>query len=252
MRGRLALVCAGFVVLALLQAPGRIVGDTKLDLAVDPLGFLSRALTLWEPLGSAGQVQNQAYGYFFPMGPFFALGDLAGLPPWVVQRLWWAALMSVAFLGVVVLARRLGIGTPGTALVAGIAYALAPRMLTAMGETSVELLPMALAPWVIMPLAGAAVHGRARRAAALSGLAVLLRRRRQRRRHRRRPAAGGAVPADPPGRAAAPAAGPVVGGRGRAGDGVVARAAAAAGPVQPAVPLLHRERPGDDRPDATC
>ncbi len=171
-RGGPALVCLGFVVLALLQAPGRIVGDTKLDLAVDPWGFLSRALTLWEPLGSAGQVQNQAYGYFFPMGPFFALGDLTGLPPWVVQRLWWALLMSVAFLGVLVLARRLRIGTPATALVAGIAYALAPRMLTAMGETSVELLPMALAPWVVVPLAGVARHGSPRRAAMLSGLAV--------------------------------------------------------------------------------
>ncbi|MGY1741851.1 MULTISPECIES: alpha-(1-_3)-arabinofuranosyltransferase domain-containing protein [unclassified Blastococcus] len=171
-RGRSALVCLGFVVLALLQAPGRIVGDTKLDLAVDPRGFLSRALTLWEPLGSAGQVQNQAYGYFFPMGPFFALGDLAGLPAWVVQRLWWALLMSVAFLGVVALARRLGIGTPVTALVAGVAYALAPRMLTTMGETSIELVPMALTPWVLVPLAGVARHGSARRAALLSGLAV--------------------------------------------------------------------------------
>ncbi|SEO44233.1 alpha-(1-_3)-arabinofuranosyltransferase [Trujillonella endophytica] len=171
-RFRLALVCVGFLVLALLQAPGRIVGDTKIDLAVDPLGFLGRALTLWEPLGSAGQVQNQAYGYFFPMGPFFALGDLAGLPVWVVQRLWWAALMSVAFTGIVVLARRLRIGTPATALVAGIAYALAPRMVTEMGETSIELVPMALAPWVIVPLAGAVRHGSARRAATLSALAV--------------------------------------------------------------------------------
>ncbi len=171
-RGRLALVCAGFLVLSLLQSPGRIIGDTKLDLAVDPVAFLGRALTLWEPEGAAGQVQNQAYGYFFPMGPFFALGQLAGLPAWVVQRLWFAVLMSVAFLGVVVLARRLRIGTPATALVAGIAYALAPRMLTAIGTTSVELTPMALAPWVIVPLVAAAEHGSARRAAALSGLAV--------------------------------------------------------------------------------
>ncbi|WP_051516033.1 alpha-(1-_3)-arabinofuranosyltransferase [Candidatus Blastococcus massiliensis] len=171
-RLRLALVCSGFLVLALLQQPGRIIGDTKLDLAVDPLSFLGRALTLWEPVGAAGQLQNQAYGYFFPMGPFFALGQLAGLPVWVVQRLWWAALMSVAFLGVVVLARRLRIGTPATALVAGIAYALAPRMLTAIGTTSVELIPMALAPWVLIPLVGAEERGSARRAAALSGLAV--------------------------------------------------------------------------------
>ncbi|WP_051684036.1 alpha-(1-_3)-arabinofuranosyltransferase family protein [Blastococcus sp. URHD0036] len=176
-RGRLAVVCAGFVVFSLLQAPGRVLGDTKIDLLVDPVGFLSRALTLWEPLGSAGQVQNQAYGYFFPMGPFFALGDVVGLPTWIVQRLWWALIMSVAFLGVVALARRLRIGTPATALFAGLVYALAPRIVSEIGQTSSELIPMALAPWVIVPLAGLAHDGstrpgQVRRAALLSGVAV--------------------------------------------------------------------------------
>jgi arabinofuranan 3-O-arabinosyltransferase len=171
-RHRLVAVCLGFVVLAMLQQPGRIIGDTKLDLAVAPLDFLARALTLWEPQGGAGQLQNQAYGYFFPMGPFFALGDVIGLPMWIVQRLWLAALMSVAFVGVVILARRLGIGTPASALVAGVAYALAPRMVSVLGAASIEVVPMALAPWVIIPLAGAARHGSARRAAAFSGVAV--------------------------------------------------------------------------------
>ncbi|MGY2130318.1 alpha-(1-_3)-arabinofuranosyltransferase [Blastococcus sp. SYSU DS0617] len=171
-RWRLALVCAGFLVLAMLQAPGKILGDTKSDLVVDPLAFLGRALTLWEPEGAAGQIQNQAYGYFFPMGPFFALGQLAGIPAWIVQRLWVAALMSVAFLGIVILARRLRIGTPATALVAGIAYALSPRMVSAVGALSIETLPLVIAPWVLIPLVGAAQRGSARRAAALSGLAV--------------------------------------------------------------------------------
>ena len=171
-RWRYAIVCAGFLVLALLQDPGKILGDTKSDLVVDPLAFLGRALTLWEPEGAAGQIQNQAYGYLFPMGPFFALGQLAGVPAWIVQRLWFAALMSVAFLGVVLLARRLRIGTPATALVAGIAYALSPRMVTELGAISVETIPLALAPWVLVPLVGAASRGSARRAAALSGLAV--------------------------------------------------------------------------------
>ncbi len=171
-RFRSALVCFGFVVLSVLQQPGLVVGDTKLDLVVDPIGFLARALTLWEPEGAAGQLQNQAYGYFFPMGPFFALGHLLGLPPWLVQRLWLALLLSVAFLGVVVLARRLRIGTPASALVAGIAYALAPRMVTSLGAHSVEMIPMVLAPWVLVPLTGLALHGSARRAATRSGLVV--------------------------------------------------------------------------------
>ncbi|SOC49348.1 arabinofuranan 3-O-arabinosyltransferase [Blastococcus aggregatus] len=166
------LVCLGFVVLCLAQSPGELVGDTKLDLVVDPLAFLTRALSLWEPQGFAGQLQYQAYGYFFPMGPFFAVGHLVGLPMWVVQRLWLAALMCTAFLGVVLLARRLRIGTPATALLAGIAYALAPRMLSVLSATSVEVTPMALAPWVLVPLAGMSRHGSPRRAAALSGLAV--------------------------------------------------------------------------------
>lgn len=171
-RVRLMIVCLGFLGLTLSQSPGLLVGDTKLDLVVDPVGFLGRALQLWEPQGFAGQVQNQAYGYLFPMGPFFALGSAVGVPMWVVQRLWWALLLSVAFLGVVVLARRLRIGTPLTGLVAGLAYALAPRMLSALGATSVELIPMALAPWVLVPLVGAAALRSPRRAAALSALAV--------------------------------------------------------------------------------
>ncbi len=172
-RVRLVAVCLAFLGLSLSQAPGRVLNDTKLDLTADPWGFLGRALRLWEPEGFAGQVQNQAYGYLFPMGPFFGLGRSAGLPDWVVQRLWLAVLMSTAFLGIVALARRLGIGTPATGLVAGVAYALAPRMVTAIGATSVEVVPMAVAPWVLVPLVGAAALRSPRRAAAWSGLAVL-------------------------------------------------------------------------------
>jgi arabinofuranan 3-O-arabinosyltransferase len=165
-------VCLGFLALTLSQQPGRIVADTKLDLTIDPWGWLGRALQLWEPEGFAGQVQNQAYGYLFPMGPFFGVGQSLGVPGWMVQRLWMALLLSVAFVGVSVLARQLRIGTPGSRLIGALAYALAPRMLMGLGATSIEVLPMALAPWVLVPLVAGATRGSPRRFAALSGLAV--------------------------------------------------------------------------------
>jgi arabinofuranan 3-O-arabinosyltransferase len=171
-RVRWATVCLGFLALTLSQQPGRIVTDTKLDLTIDPWGWLDRALTLWEPEGYAGEVQNQAYGYLFPMGPFFGVAHSIGVPGWIAQRLWMALLLSLAFLGVVALARRLNIGTPAAQLVGGLAYALAPRMLMGLGATSIEVLPMALAPWVLVPLVTGSRRGSPRRAAALSGLAV--------------------------------------------------------------------------------
>ncbi len=171
-RFRLVASCLVLVAVAFSQRPGRIVGDTKLDLVVDPGGLLARSLHLWDANGSFGQVQNQGYGYLFPMGPFFWLGDLVGLPAWVVQRTWWSLLLVVAFLGIVKLCGVLGLGSPMTRIVAGFAYALSPRILTVLGPISIEGWPSAVAPWVLVPLVIGASRGSPRRAALLSALAV--------------------------------------------------------------------------------
>jgi arabinofuranan 3-O-arabinosyltransferase len=171
-RLRLAVTSAVLMAFAFLQRPGMITADTKLDLALDPEGFLGRALHLWDPSAAFGQVQNQSYGYLLPMGSFFIAGDLAGLPGWVVQRLWLGAVMVVAFLGVVRLSRLLGIGSPWVRLIAGLAYALSPRMMTTLGPISVEALPSALAPWCLVPLVSGSLGGSVRRAGARAGVAV--------------------------------------------------------------------------------
>ena len=158
--------------LAFSQSAGRMVADTKFDLVTNPAKFLGNALHLWDPSAAFGQIQNQAYGYAWPMGPVFLLGDLAHVPGWVVQRLWWSVLLCVAFFGVVRLAQRLGLGTPLTQVVAGFAFVLTPRMTTLLGGTSVEIWPMALAPWVLVPLVVGSERGSVRRAAALSALVV--------------------------------------------------------------------------------
>ncbi len=172
-RLRIWAVCSVLAGLVFIQAPGLVVTDTKLDLTANPVGWLGRALHLWEPHGWLGQVQNQAYGYLFPMGPFFALGHLLALPEWVVQRLWTSLLLCLAVVGVARLAGRLRIGTPTAALAAGVLYALSPRFLTTLGANSAETLPMALAPWIVLPLVGATISGRHRSGAARSGLVVL-------------------------------------------------------------------------------
>jgi arabinofuranan 3-O-arabinosyltransferase len=173
-RAAIASVLA-LTVLSFAQRPGRVTFDTKLDLAVNPLGFLARALHLWNPQATAGELQNQAYGYLFPMGPFFAVGQALGVPPWVTQRLWCALLLGTAYLGALLLARALGIGTDPARHVAALAYALAPRMLTEVGTLSAEMLPAVLLPWVVLPLVRAD-RGLTtpRRAAFASGAAVLL------------------------------------------------------------------------------
>ncbi|MFF0634204.1 alpha-(1-_3)-arabinofuranosyltransferase [Nocardia sp. NPDC004151] len=148
-RWLLGSVIAAFL-LTFLQAPGQTVADTKYDLAQNPLGFLSRASHLWSSQAPMGQVQNQAYGYFFPHGAFFSLGHVLGLPAWVTQRIWWALLLLAGFWGIVRLCETLGIGSRGSRVIAAVAFALSPRVLTTLGSISSETLPMMLAPWVLL------------------------------------------------------------------------------------------------------
>ncbi len=172
-RFRQLAACLGIIGLCITQEPGRIIADTKLDMAIDPLSFLMRAGDLWNAQWQFGSLQNQATGYFFPMGPFFLGGSALDMPPWVIQRLWMAALLCVAFLGVVRLGAKLDIGTPNTRLLAGVVFALSPRALSLVGTVSGELIPYCLAPWALVPLVWGAHRGNPRRAAALSGLAIV-------------------------------------------------------------------------------
>jgi arabinofuranan 3-O-arabinosyltransferase len=172
-RFRLVLISLSLVLAVFAQSAGNAAADTKIDLVISPLRFLGRALRLWDPTGGAGQLQNQSYGYLFPIGPFFAALHALGFPPWEVQRAWESAILVAAFLGAYRVARRLGVRSFWPAAAAGLTYALAPRTLGELTSISSELMPVAALPWVLLPLIGAAGSGSPRRAAARSGVALL-------------------------------------------------------------------------------
>lgn len=170
-------VAAVAFVLAFAQVPGLIVADTKYDLTQNPIGFLTRAAHQWSSVAPLGQVQNQAYGYFFPHGSFFAAGQLLHIPPWITQRVWWALLLIAGFWGLVRLAEALGVGSRSSRVIAATVFVLSPRVLTTLGSISSEAHPMMLAPWVLVPVVRylngpqAASH---RKLAAQSAVAVSL------------------------------------------------------------------------------
>lgn len=177
----LVLVGAIALTLTFAQSPGQISPDTKLDLTANPLRFLARATNLWNSDLPFGQVQNQAYGYLFPHGTFFLIGQLLGSPGWITQRLWWALLLTAGFAGLLRVAEALGIGSPTSRVIGAAAFALSPRVLTTLGSISSETLPMMLAPWVLLPTilalrgsAGSASDRSVRTRAARAGLAVAL------------------------------------------------------------------------------
>ncbi len=145
------IVLVGF---SFRQYAGETTFDTKLDLTVAPGAFLERTMTAWNPMSAFGELQNQAYGYLFPQGTFFLLGELARVPDWVVQRLWSGLLLVVAYEGARQLFRAIDSSRnrPWLPMVAGLAYAFSPRLLGLSGVLTGEIHPSAVLPWVVLPL----------------------------------------------------------------------------------------------------
>jgi hypothetical protein len=145
-------LAAGCYLLALLQRPGLASSDTKIDLHVDPTGFLGDVAAVWSPTGSLGHIQGGQYGgYLWPMGPFFAALHGIGLGPWVVQRLWLGTLLALGAWGVVRLLDAL-LGRPRGAahVVAGALFAVNPYVVVFSSRTTVTLLGYALLPWLLL------------------------------------------------------------------------------------------------------
>ncbi len=129
-----ACVLAGLAYAPLLAArPGVVTPDTKTYLYLDPTRFLSQVAFMWNPTVGLGTVTHEYLGYLLPMGPFFAVFHLLGVPVWVAQRLWLGSILFAAGLGVLYLCRILGLRGPGPTA-AALAYMLSPYFLQYAGR----------------------------------------------------------------------------------------------------------------------
>lgn len=147
----LALAAACYL-LAIVQRPGLVFADTKIDLFADPQGFLGDVASAWSPQIQLGHVFGGQYGgYLFPMAPWFALGDALGLPAWLVHRLWLGTILFVGAWGVVRLLDALldrARGAPHVA--AAVLFVLNPYVAVYASRTSVTLLAYMALPWLLL------------------------------------------------------------------------------------------------------
>ena len=159
--GALALLA---YVPALLSSPGRMPADTKLYLYLDPNRLITDAPWTFDPRQFAGWVPHQVIAYLWPQGPWYSLGDAAGLPDWITHRLWIGSLFLAAGAGVLWLGRRFGLGVLA-AFAAAVVYQLSPYLLPYVSRTSAMLLPWAALGWIVGLVALAATRSKWRHAA---------------------------------------------------------------------------------------
>ena len=146
------LVGLGAFLILLANDPGRMFFDTKLSVDLNAYGYYASLWHLMDPLNTFGALNNQAIGYAVPMAPFYLAGQLAHVPVWLTERLWLSLIIAVGFGGLVKLAGALGIGSPASRVLAGLAFALWPTFTIVIGSTSSAVVPGMLAPWAVLPL----------------------------------------------------------------------------------------------------
>ncbi len=143
----LLVALVAFVPLLAAKA-GVVSSDTKAYLYLDPVRFLSQVTSMWLPTVALGTTSHQYIGYLLPMGPYYALTSVLGVPVWIAQRVWLGSILFAAAAGVLFCCRVVALRGPGR-LVAAFAYMLSPYVLQYSGRISVILLPWAALPWLV-------------------------------------------------------------------------------------------------------
>src|SRR3954449_8221610 len=160
---------------AFAQRPGEAYTDTRIELSLDPSGFLSRVAQVWSPTGDLGHVHSSLFtGYLFPTGPYYALADRVGLSAWVAQRLWLGLVLAAAAWGAVRVLDELWSRERGAAhVVAGLAYVLNPFTIVTLATRGTgPLLTLAVLPWVLVAVHRALAEPRCWRWPIVAGLVL--------------------------------------------------------------------------------
>ena len=160
--------------LAVMQRPGQVVFDTRIELSADIGLFLDRIGQVWSPTVDLGHVQSgQFVGYLFPMGPWFAAWNATGLPLWIGQRIWLGLLLGAAAIGAARLVADLfDRHDVGTRLAAGCFYIATPYVVVFAGGSSITLLAYAGLPWLMLAVHRGALTPRNWRWPAVAGVLV--------------------------------------------------------------------------------
>jgi len=164
----LALLAVVLVVVVFASDFGVLTPDTKPEIFLQPSQTAARFASAWLDTPNLG-TSNYNTG-IVPVAALFSLFELAGVPAWVIMRLWRIALLVTAAWGARLVVRELvagarigrgGRGLRGQGLALGesglsvagvaaaVAYAANPYVVVG-GGTTPTLLPYALLPWLVL------------------------------------------------------------------------------------------------------
>lgn len=134
------------------QRPHMRYTDQRIELITAPGRFLAQVGDVWSSTIDLGHIQtSQFVGYLFPMGSFFALGDAASIPVWIVQRFWIAGILALGAWGVVRLVERLFPSRSQSAgFVAGLIFITGPFITIGLNRGTSWLLAASLLPWLLL------------------------------------------------------------------------------------------------------
>ncbi|MFM8861234.1 MAG: alpha-(1-_3)-arabinofuranosyltransferase family protein [Acidimicrobiia bacterium] len=158
----------------LAQRFGETFYLTRMERVLDPLTMARRGIEFWNPYWDMGLPQYTQNGYWLPYDLWFGAAHLLHIPPWIAERVFVGGLLTMALWGFVRLADTLRIGRSITRIVAGLAYATMPVILSRVGWQTPFAMGTILLPWVLVPLARPSANDTPRRAAARSAVAVAL------------------------------------------------------------------------------